>query len=98
MNTIPIKNQTLLVVAENQSPSNPAELHWKWPEFLMNIPKPSAQSAAIERVAPNIWQIPLADGLKTLYEILNLGAQYQIPIRVLLLEDVPVWKRYAPSA
>jgi hypothetical protein len=45
----------------------------------------------IQRIAPNVWQIPSENGLTFLCKTAALANQKQYPFRVLAFDEEPQW-------
>ena len=65
-----------------------------WKYFQANTPRISDQIKGIEKLDLNMWQIDLTVGLTELSKIVLAADEAGIAIRVLFLEEVPMWLQY----
>ena len=65
-----------------------------WLRFLATSPKKSDPTKGLVQFQNNVWQIDLAIGMRALCEIWLSADKLGIPVRVLFLEEAPVWLQY----
>jgi hypothetical protein len=90
---IPGMNSFLLII---ELPKPPASEHKhrqaEWLDFLQKLELPSSEGdKKIQRIAPNVWQIPSGNGLTFLCKTAALANQKQYPCRVLAFDEEPQW-------
>jgi len=92
---------SFLLIIESPKPAagEPKARQAEWLDFLQKLEAPaSGGDKKIQRVAPNVWQIPAANGLTFLCKTVALANQKQYPSRVLAFEDEPQWILGMPDA
>jgi hypothetical protein len=97
---IPGMNSFLLII---ELPKPPASEHKPrqadWLDFLQKLEPPASEGdKKIQRIAPNVWQIPSRNGLTFLCKIVALANQKQYPCRVLAFDEEPQWISGLPDA
>jgi hypothetical protein len=86
-------NSLLLIIELPEAPSKTSRQNKEieWMKFLETLPSSSKQVARIERIAPNTWLIPAADGLPFLCSLVAQANCQQYPCRVLVSEGELNW-------
>ena len=70
----------------------------KWKQFLGNTLQGLLRNGNIERIHENVWLMQLETELLPLLEILQWCKEASMPVRVLFLEESPVWLKFPPDA
>jgi hypothetical protein len=55
-------------------------------------------SRKTERITENIWLIPIDSELLVLAALVQALKDFDVPMRVLFLEEAPDWIKYPPDA
>jgi hypothetical protein len=85
---------SFLLIIEPPKPTatEPKFRQAEWLDFLQKLEAPVAEGdKKIQRIAPNVWQIPSKNGLTFLCKTVALANQKQYPCRVLAFEEEPQW-------
>jgi hypothetical protein len=85
---------SFLLIIESPKPSanEHKHRHAEWLDFLQKLELPSSEgSRKIQRIAPNVWQIPAEGGLTFLCKTVAVAGQKQYPCRVLAFDNEPQW-------
>jgi hypothetical protein len=91
-------HQMALVIAEPHKNEPVLAVSREWTSFLLNTSQNLPPDEKIERIAANCWLIPLDSGLHYFSALIQLLKRFEVPVRVLFLDDAPSWSRHPPSA
>ena len=89
MNALPVN--FLLVVAEKPKVTTVNNPDDAWQNFSTNVRTKMQPPENTKTLHDNIWLIPVAAGMLWLATINPSASYYDIPLRVLFLEDEPDW-------
>ncbi len=83
----------LLIIELPKPPANEHKFRQAdWLDFLQKLEVPASESdKKIQRIAPNVWQIPSGNGLTFLCKTVALANLKQYPCRVLAFDEEPQW-------
>jgi len=83
-----------LVVAEMPKYPSATDPERTWHSFLTNVRNIAAPHKETTTIHDNIWLIPLSTEMTFLIKLIGLANDWNIPQRILFLNDEPDWIRY----
>jgi len=86
-------NSFLLIIELPKPPGNEHKHRQaEWLDFLHKLEPPVSEGGQkVQRIAPNVWQIPSGNGLTFLCKTVAVANQKQYPCRVLAFDEEPQW-------
>ncbi len=97
MNPIP-NVKFAFVIAEAPKYPSATEPERTWQSFLTNVRNIQAPHEKTTTIHDNVWLIPLSTEMTFLTTLFGLANDWNIPLRILFLNDEPDWIRYPKPA
>jgi len=93
---IPTENVKYALVIGEKPPydavTNPQER--KWDDFLSSVLPKLPTNGKTQKIHDNIWLIPLDTEMRFLCVLFEWANNFQIPLRILFLDEPPDWIKY----